>query len=153
MSDSNRSLVLERLLDAPVAKLWRCWTEPALLKEWFCPVPWSVASAELDVRPGGQSRIVMLSPEGNEFPNVGLYLDVVPERRLVFTDAFSSAWEPSEKAFMVAEVLFEPEGNKTRYTATARHWSETDRNTHEAMGFHEGWGKAADQLEALARSL
>ena len=153
MSDSNRSLVLERLLDAPVAKLWRCWTEPTLLKQWFCPRPWSVASAELDVRAGGQSRIVMLSPEGNEFPNQGLYLEVVPERRILFTDAFTSAWEPSEKAFMVAEVRFEPEGEKTRYTATARHWSEADCATHEAMGFHTGWGTAADQLETLAKGL
>lgn len=153
MSDSNRSLVLERLLDAPVAKLWRCWTEPTLLKQWFCPRPWSVASAELDVRAGGQSRIVMLSPEGNEFPNLGLYLEVVPERRILFTDAFTSAWEPSEKAFMVAEVRFEPEGEKTRYTATARHWSEADCATHEAMGFHTGWGTAADQLETLAKGL
>lgn len=153
MTDTARTLVLERLLDAPVAKLWRCWIEPSLLKEWFCPAPWSVASAELDVRPGGRSRIVMLSPEGNEFPNVGLYLDVIPERKLVFTDAFSSAWEPSEKAFMVAEVRFEPEGERTRYVATVRHWSEADRATHEAMGFHEGWGKAADQLEASARKL
>lgn len=153
MSDTSRELVLERLLDAPVAKLWRCWTQPELLKQWFCPRPWSVARAELDVRAGGRSRIVMLSPEGNEFPSHGLYLEVVPERRLVFTDAFTAAWEPSEKAFMVAEIRFEPEGEKTRYAAIARHWSETDRATHEAMGFHAGWGGAADQLEELARRL
>lgn len=153
MTDTSRKLVLERLLDAPVAKVWRCWTEAPLLKQWFCPKPWSVAHAELDVRPGGQSRIVMLSPEGNEFPSHGLYLEVLPERKLVFTDAFTTAWEPSEKAFMVAEVSFAPEGEKTRYLATARHWSEPDRATHEQMGFHSGWGAAADQLEALARSL
>lgn len=153
MTDTNRTLVLERLLDAPVAKLWRCWTQAPLLKQWFCPHPWSVARAELDVRPGGQSRIVMLSPEGNEFPSHGLYLEVVPERKLVFTDAFTAAWEPSEKAFMVAEVTFEPAGEKTRYVAIARHWSAADRATHEQMGFHSGWGAAADQLEALARSL
>lgn len=153
MTDTSRELVLERLLDAPVAKVWRCWTEAPLLKQWFCPKPWSVARAELDVRPGGQSRIVMLSPEGNEFPSQGLYLEVVPERKLVFTDAFTAAWEPSEKAFMVAEVRFSPEGDKTHYIATARHWSAADRATHEQMGFHSGWGAAADQLEALARSL
>ncbi len=83
-----------------------------------------------------------------------MFLDVVPEERLVFTDAFSSAWHPSGKAFMVADVTFADAGNgTTRYVATARHWSAADRKAHEEMGFHPGWNTAADQLEALAKTL
>ena len=95
----------------------------------------------------------MLSPEGEEFPNLGVYLAVEPGRRLVFTDAFTEAWLPSERPFLVAEVTFADEDGGTRYRAVARHWTAEARAEHEAMGFHDGWGKAADQLEALARTL
>ncbi|WP_446809346.1 SRPBCC family protein [Methylomonas sp. 2BW1-5-20] len=149
----SRELVLTRLIDAPPEKLFRAWTEPALLKQWFCPKPWSVASAELDVRAGGTSIIVMRSPEGQEFPNQGIYLEVVPNERLVFTDAYTSTWEPSAKPFMTGIITFAPEDGKTRYTARVLHWSAADRQTHEEMGFHEGWGKATDQLVELVASL
>lgn len=95
----------------------------------------------------------MRSPDGQEFPNPGIYLEVVPNQRLVFTDAYVSAWEPFEKPFMTAIVTFEDENGRTRYTARVRHWSVADRETHEKMGFHEGWGRATDQLAALAAKL
>jgi uncharacterized protein YndB with AHSA1/START domain len=149
----SRELELTRLIDAPAEKLYRAWTEPALLKQWFCPRPWTVASAELDVRAGGTNLIVMRSPEGQEFPNQGIYLEVVENERLVFTDAYTSAWEPSAKPFMTAIVTFTPESGKTHYTARVLHWSVADRKTHEEMGFHEGWGKATGQLVELVASL
>ena len=152
-SAESRELVLTRLIDAPPEKVFRAWTDPALLKQWFCPKPWSVASAELDVRPGGTSVIVMRSPEGQEFPNSGVYLEVVKNERLVFTDAYTKAWEPSEKPFMTGIITFENEGGKTKYTARVLHWSVADRKNHEEMGFHEGWSKATDQLAALVAGL
>lgn len=145
----GRELVITRHIAAPPAAVYRAWTDPALLREWFTPRPWRVASAELDVRPGGSNRVVMLSPEGEEFPNDGVYLEVVENERLVITDAYTKAWEPSAKPFMTVILTFEAEGEGTRYTARARHWSEEDRRAHEDMGFHEGWAKATDQLEAL----
>ena len=154
MTDTaHRELVLNRLIDAPPEKLYRAWTEPALLQQWFVPRPWTIASAELDVRAGGSNLIVMRDPDGNQYPNRGVYLEVVPNRRLVFTEAFTEAWIPSEKPFMTAAVSFEPEGTQTRYVATARHWTVADRETHEKMGFHEGWGKCADQLAELVATL
>lgn len=146
-------LVLDRLLDAPRETLYRCWTDPALMKRWFVPKPWTIAEVSTDVRPGGASLIVMRSPEGQEFPNRGVYLEVVPGRKIVFTDAFTEAWVPSEKPFFTAVVTFEDEGGKTRYRAVARHWTAADREAHEKMGFHEGWGQCATQLEELARTL
>ena len=113
-------LVLTRLLDAPADKLYRCWTEPALLVQWFVPEPWSVARVDVDVRPGGRSLVVMRSPEGLEMPNDGVYLEVVPNRRLVFTDAYRAGWIPADKPFMTAIVSFDPLGAQTRYTAIAR---------------------------------
>ncbi len=146
-------LVLDRLLDAPREKLYRCWTEPELMKPWFCPQPWSVSHVEIDARPGGSNLIVMNGPNGEVVPNRGVYLEVAPNEKLVFTDAFTSAWVPSEKPFMVAELTFADEGGKTRYRAVARHWSEEDMKTHQAMGFEEGWGIVATQLEAFAKTI
>jgi len=94
-----------------------------------------------------------VQPGGQEHPNHGIYLEVVKNERLVFTDAFVEAWVPSEKAFMVATITFEPFGSKTRYLARVQHWNVADRETHENMGFHEGWAKATDQLAELAASL
>ncbi|MFC4237618.1 SRPBCC family protein [Thalassospira xianhensis] len=149
----THELSLTRLLDAPRQKLFRCWTDAELLKQWFVPNPWTIARAELDVRPGGSTLIVMKNPEGDEFPNPGIYLEIVENEKIVLTDAYTSAWVPSAKPFMTAIVTFADEGDKTRYTAIARHWSEEDRKAHEEMGFHEGWGICADQLEKLAQSL
>ncbi|RXK52888.1 polyketide cyclase [Oleiharenicola lentus] len=151
---ADRELVLERLLNAPREKLWRCWTEPALIVQWFTPPPFKTTKAVLDVRPGGASCITMQSPEGQEFPNPGIYLEVVPPERLVMTDAFTAAWTPSEKAFCTIILTFADAGpGQTRYTARVRHWSAADREAHEKMGFHEGWGVATHQLEALAQRI
>ena len=151
---SDRELVLTRLIDAPREKVFRCWTDPALLKQWFAPLPWTIARVEMDLRPGGTSLIVMQSPEGQEFPNPGVVLEVVKNEKIVFTDAYTKAWEPSVKPFMTVILTFEDEGgkdsSKTRYTARVRHWTVADREAHENMGFHKGWGICTDQLEALA---
>jgi uncharacterized protein YndB with AHSA1/START domain len=151
--NSDRELVLTRIIDAPREKLFRAWTDPELLKQWFAPLPYTTPHAEMDVRPGGSSLIVMRGPDGNEFPNRGVYLEVVENERLVFTDAYTKAWEPSEKPFMTVVLTFEDEGGKTRYTARVLHWVVADREMHEKMGFHEGWGQCADQLAALVAKL
>ncbi|MDR6289962.1 MULTISPECIES: SRPBCC family protein [Inquilinus] len=150
---SDRELILTRLIDAPRETLYRAWTEPELMKQWFAPLPWTTPVIETDVRPGGSSLIVMRGPDGTEFPNPGVYLEVVKNERLVFTDAYTKAWEPSEKPFFTGIITFEDEGGKTRYTARALHWTVADREAHEKMGFHEGWGQCADQLAALVAKL
>jgi uncharacterized protein YndB with AHSA1/START domain len=149
MSANARELTLTRLFNARPDQVFKAWTDPELLKEWFTPRPWTVSRVESDVRSGGSSLVVMRSPEGQEFPQRGVYLEVIPNEKLVFTDAYVDSWQPSDKPFMTAVVTFVNENGKTRYTARALHWSEADRETHEKMGFHEGWGRAADQLEAL----
>ena len=151
---SDRELVLTRVIDVPREKLWRCWTEPKLMLQWFTPAPWKTIHAETDVRPGGSSYVVMQGPDGTEMPNRGVYLEVIKHEKLVFTDAYTSAWEPSENPFFTGILTFEDAGNgQTRYTARALHWTRENRETHEKMGFHEGWGVATDQMTALARTL
>ncbi|WEK06526.1 MAG: SRPBCC family protein [Candidatus Devosia phytovorans] len=152
--DTDRDLVLTRVLNAPRDKVYRCWIEPELMKQWFAPKPWSTPKVELDLRVGGANVVTMADPEGNEFPNPGQYLEIVPNERLVFTDAYVGDWAPSEKPFFTAILTFEDAGEgKTKYTAVARHWTREDAEGHKKMGFHEGWGLCAAQLEELAARL
>jgi uncharacterized protein YndB with AHSA1/START domain len=150
---TDRELTLTRLIDAPREKLYKAWTDPVLLSQWFTPPPYKTEVKHMDVRPGGASLIIMRGPNGEEMLNRGVYLDVVKNEKLVFTDAFTEAWVPSEKPFMVGTITFADEDGSTRYTAVVRHWRVADRETHEKMGFHQGWGIATDQLAALAAKI
>ena len=147
------SLTLTRKLKAPAAALFRCWTEPDLIKQFFCPPPWKVTQARVDLRPGGEFFSEMEGPAGERAENLGQVLYIEQNRRLVFSDAYTGNWVPSAKPFMTADLTFENTDAGTLYTAIARHWSEQDMKEHEAMGFHEGWGIVADQLDALAQTL
>jgi uncharacterized protein YndB with AHSA1/START domain len=157
MTEQNRpeihELVLTRLIDAPREKLFRCWTEPELIKQWFAPKPYTVPVARTDLKVGGNNLIVMKSPEGQEIPCPGTYLEIVPNQKLVFTDAYTGDWVPGGKPFMTAILTFEEEDGKTRYTARVRHWNAEDLKTHEQMGFHQGWGICTDQLAELAQRI
>jgi uncharacterized protein YndB with AHSA1/START domain len=146
----GRDLILTRIIEAPPEKVFRAWTEPETLKKWFAPAPFTTPTVETDVRPGGSSLIVMRGPDGVEIPCKGVYLEVVPNERLVFTDAYTMGWEPSEKPFMTVVLAFEPVGAGTRYTARIRHWSAADRDAHEKRGFHQGWAICTEQLAAVA---
>ena len=86
-TDPRLDLVLERVVEVPPELVWKAWTEPEHLKRWFTPLPWTTVECEIDLRPGGIFRTVMRSPEGQDHPNMGCYLEVVPNRRLVWTDA------------------------------------------------------------------
>ncbi len=146
-------LSLTRLIDAPAELLFRAWSDPELIKQWNCPKPWRIVHAEMDPRPGGACVMQMRGPEGEESAMRGVYLEVVPNRRLVFTDAYRAGWAPAEKPFMTGIITFAPEGGKTRYTACSRHWNEADMKEHEQMGFHDGWGICTDQLVELVARL
>lgn len=152
--EHDRQLVIARIIDAPRAAVWRCWTEPDLMKRWFVPRPWTISRAEFELRSGGPSLIVMVDTEGREYPNPGQYLAVVPKEKLVFTDAYLGEWKVSEQAFMTVTMTLADEGaGRTRYIARADHWTRDAVDQHVRMGFHEGWGVVAEQLEEVARSL
>jgi uncharacterized protein YndB with AHSA1/START domain len=151
---NNRELVLTRLLNATPAQLFKAWTTPEILKEWFMPKPYALALVDMEPRDGGKFRTVMTGPDGFHMDSTGVFLKVERDRRIITTDAFGPDWKPTEKAFFSAEILFDDLGNgKTRYTAIARHWNVEDCEAHEKMGFHEGWGQVAGQLEEVASRL
>jgi len=149
--DPKLDLVLERVIDLSPELVWAAWTEPEHIKHWFTPRPWSTVDCEIDLRPGGIFRTVMRSPDGEDHPNVGCFLEIVPNRKLVFTDALEANFRPARQEsslpfHFTATILIEPHGKGTKYTAIAMHADPDSCKKHEEMGFHEGWGKALDQL-------
>ena len=158
--DPALDLTFERIVDVPREKIWAAWTQPDLLMPWFCPLPWKVVACEIDLRPGGRFRTVMRSPEGQDFPNDGCYLDIVENERLVWTNALGPGLRPArgpsvgdgmEFAF-TAVIALAVHGNGTRYSARVIHGNDNDRRKHAAMGFEQGWAMALDQLVALIRA-
>ena len=149
--DPELDLKLVRDVAATPEALWRGWTEPELLKAWFCPKPWRVTHAELDPRPGGIFHTVMEGPNGERHERPpGCYLELVPHRLLSWTDALGPDYRPREEGFISATIGFEPlPGGGTRYTAIAYHATAEKRQTHAEMGFEAGWNAALDQLLEL----
>jgi uncharacterized protein YndB with AHSA1/START domain len=151
---NERELKLERVVDAPRELIWKCWTEPQHLTQWFTPKPWETTHCKIDLRVGGEFHTMMRSPEGGDFPNHGVYLEIVPNKRLVFTDAYTVGWQPTENPFFTAIVELEDAGpGKTKYTAHARHWTLENAKKHAEMGFHDGWAKALEQLVAHTKAM
>ena len=160
--DSRFDLVLERTLDAPVDLVWRAYTDPEHLKQWFAPKPYQITECDLDLQPGGIFRVRMSGPDGFDtgHGNAGCVLEVVENQKLTWTSALGPNYRPAamgqgcESFPMTAVITLADAGNgKTRYKAIALHKDAKDRDAHEQMGFQDGWGTTAVQLEELAKSL
>jgi uncharacterized protein YndB with AHSA1/START domain len=155
-------LMFERIVDVAPELVWAAWTAPEQIKKWFTPSPWKTVDCEIDLRPGGIFRTVMRSPEGQEFPNLGCYIEVIKNERLVWTNALEPDFRPSKHPVespghecaefsMTAVISLEPHEKGTKYTALVMHANKEDCAKHEKMGFKEGWGTALDQLVAMVK--
>ncbi len=151
--DPKLDLMVERMMDAPPELVWMAWTQPEHLKKWFTPRPWTIPECEVDLRPGGKFRVLMRGPAGEESPILGCYLDVVPNERLVWTDALGPGYRPSEKPFITAIITFERKGKGTLCIARALHCDEATRRKHEEMGFYGGWSTVLVQLSELVKTM
>lgn len=150
LEETGFELAIERYIDASPANVWKVWVEQ--IEQWWCPKPWTTKFEELDMRPGGRMYGMMSGPDGQTSPMDGVFLEVVPEQRVVFCDAFKAGWIPN-KPFMLGIFTLTPEGKGTHYRAAARHWDEASMKQHAEMGFAPGWGAVADQLAALAEKI
>jgi uncharacterized protein YndB with AHSA1/START domain len=95
----------------------------------------------------------MRSPEGQDFPVGGCYLEIIPNEKLVWTDALEAGFRPAENPFFTAVITLVPHGQGTKYTVLAMHRDSAGRKKHEDMGFQGGWSKCLDQLVALVKRL
>lgn len=153
-------LVLERTTDVKPELIWKAWTDPELLMQWFCPRPWMTTECRIDLRPGGEFYTVMKGPQGEVMAGApGCYLEVIENRKLVWTNALLPGYRPAPKGdqgddlLFTAIILMEPSSQGTKYTAVAVHQNAEGKKAHEAMGFHQGWGAAFDQLLELVKKI
>jgi uncharacterized protein YndB with AHSA1/START domain len=160
--DPKLDLSFERIVDVPKELIWKAWTQAEHLMPWFCPLPWKTVECEIDLRPGGMFRTVMQSPEGQQFPNLGCYLEVIENEKLSWTNALLPGFRPAVLApkavetgtfFFTATIQLATLGAGTRYTATVRHGDVASCQKHAAMGYEAGWGKALEQLVEYSRRM
>lgn len=152
--DPKKDLVLERTVDVAPELVWKAWTTPEHIVNWFTPKPWETTACEIDLRPGGTFSTTMRSPEGQDYPNLGCYLEVVPNERLVWSSALGPGFRPQDdpEGFpFTAIISIQPEGSGTKYTAVAIHGEADDAKAHEEMGFYDGWGTVVDQMVAYIK--
>ena len=151
--DDRTDLSFTRTLAVPRTLVWECWTSPEHIPHFFVPRPHRVTACEIDLRVGGRFN-TSFDVEGQVMDNTGVYLEVIEGEKLVFTDTYSEGWKPAPDPFMTAILLLaDAEDGGTRYTAIARHRSPEARESHEQMGFFDGWGTVATQLEEYAKGL
>lgn len=151
--DPETDLSFTRTLAAPRHLIWDCWTRPEHIPHFFVPAPHKVIAVDIDLRVGGRFNTVF-EVDGNRMDNRGVWLELIPGGKLVFTDGYTEGWKPAAEPFMTAILLLaDAPGGGTTYTAIARHRNPQTRKAHEEMGFFDGWGTVATQLDAYARGL
>lgn len=151
--DPDTDLSFTRTLAAPRQVIWDCWTQARHIPHFFIPAPNRVTFVDIDLRVGGRFNTTF-DVEGSVMDNKGVYLEVLAGEKLVFTDTYTEGWKPAAEPFMTAILLFaDAPGGGTTYTAIARHRSAVSCKLHRDMGFFDGWGTVATQLDAYARTL
>ena len=152
-NDDRLDLTLKRTIDAPRALIWKAWTDPEHVKKWWAPRPWTTTEVDMELRPGGIFRTVMRSPEGQDFPHAGCFLEIVENEKIVWTSALLPGYRPApavdtggcDMPFTAILTLAERAG-KTDYVVRVLHKDEAGRKAHEEMGFNQGWNTCLDQL-------
>jgi uncharacterized protein YndB with AHSA1/START domain len=148
---ADQVLVITRDFSAPRDRLWKAWTNPHHVEQWWGPKGFTTRVPELDLRVGGRSRYVMVGPDGTEYPVKGVFREIVPGERIVTTDEFDEGFEqvmPVElPQGIVVTALFHDLGGSTRLTLRIDHPTAEDRRRHEEMGVVAGWNSSFDCLE------
>jgi uncharacterized protein YndB with AHSA1/START domain len=163
-NNGHLDLLLERTIDAPRSLIWKAWTDPGHVKKWWAPAPWTTSHCEMDLRPGGVFRTVMRSPEGQEFPHVGCFLELIENEKMVMTNALEPGYRPASvgKGGEMADcadipftsiLALKERGGKTHYSVVVLHMDEVGRRRHEEMGFHDGWNICIEQLIEVVSGL
>lgn len=151
--DPKLDLIFERTTSLSIEKLWKAWTQPDTLMKWFCPKPWKVTECRIELYPGGEFFTLMQGPEGEKMPNNGCYLEIIENKKLVWTNLMTKDFRPTTITNLgfpfVATIFFSKTDKGSLYKAIVNHADEESRKKHEQMGFQEGWGMAFNQLVEL----
>ncbi|TQV78044.1 polyketide cyclase [Exilibacterium tricleocarpae] len=150
---SENDLTVSRIIKAPPSTVWKAWKEPVHFVKWWAPAPIVTICKKHEFHPGGAFDTVMRMEDGTEHGGEGCFLEVIENQRIVFTDALRGGWRPNESSFFSAIITLEEHPEGTKYTATALHKNDADRQKHADMGFLDGWGTCIEQLGRVAESL
>jgi uncharacterized protein YndB with AHSA1/START domain len=151
--DPKTDLSFTRTLDVPPALVWECWTSPKHIPQFFVPRPHKVTACDIDLRVGGRFNTTF-NVDGTIMENKGVWLELIKDEKLVFTDTYTEDWKPRPDPFMTAILLLKDTADGgTEYTAIARHRTTETAQQHKEMGFYDGWGTVVDQLEEYAKGL
>lgn len=153
-ASNDTDLTVSRILNAPRSAVWKAWADPRQFEKWWTPAPVRTVSTKHELYPGGAFGTIMRMEDGTEYDGEGCFLEVVENERIVWTSALQGGWRPNKEVMPFSAIVTleeHPEG--TKYTATALHQNDQDRQAHADMGFVDGWGTCIDQLGKLAESL
>ncbi|HEY9735586.1 MAG TPA: SRPBCC domain-containing protein [Trichocoleus sp.] len=155
-TQDERTIVITRRFNAPRELVWRVWTESAHIAQWWGPQGFTTRVEEMDLRPGGKSRYIMVGPDGTEYPAEGVFQEIVPMERIVTTDEFGEGYEQTGVDLpqgMVLTVLFEDLGDQTQLTLHIVHPTVEERRKHEEMGVVGGWNSSFDCMDEYLATL
>jgi uncharacterized protein YndB with AHSA1/START domain len=148
---ANKKIKVAREFDAPVEQVWKAWTEPQLLDQWWAPRPWKAVTKSMDLRPGGMWLYYMLGPEGDRQYCKVDYETITPNKFFSGTDAFCDENGNTTNEFptMHWDISFTPSGNTTKVEVEITFASQEDLNKIVEMGFKEGFAAAHTNLDEL----
>lgn len=150
-TQSEREIIITRVFNAPRDLVFKAWTEPERIAQWWGPRGFTTRVEQMDFRPGGAWRYVMISPDGTEYPSKGVFSEIVPPEKIVSSDEFDEGFEKVINAdlpsSMETTTIFEDLSGKTKLTIKITHKSIEDRRKHEDMGVIAGWNESFDCLE------
>ena len=149
---SEPVITIVRVFDAPRELVFKAWTDPEQLAQWWGPHGVTVPYIAVDVRTGGTWRIDMQATDGTIYPNKGVYLEVVPPERIVFTDEIDAdvtVWGDNPPPSSVSTMLFEEVDGMTRLTTITRLQTIEQRDAMLEVGHEAGWNESLDRLAEL----
>ncbi|MEH1841538.1 MAG: SRPBCC domain-containing protein [Nostoc sp.] len=156
-AQSRHDIIITRILKAPRSLVFKAWTDPKHIAQWWGPKGFTTQVREMDLRPGGKWRYVMIGPDGTQYPVKGVFREIIPFEKIVTSDEFDQGFEKVvnvdlPKGIVVTAVFEDLDGN-TKLTLQIMHESIEDRRRHEQMGVIEGWNSTFDCLdEFLAKA-
>jgi len=158
VTQKGSDLIITRVFDAPVELVWKAWTEPEHLMRWWGPKTFTSPSCKIDLRVGGKYLFCMRDSDGKDYWSTGIFREIVPQKRLVFTDSFSDAQGnvvpatyygmssqfPEE---LLVTLTFEDLVDKTRMTLHHSGFPEGNDKDMASVGWNESIDKLAASLQ------
>ena len=145
----STEILIEHVFDAPRELVWKAWTDPEHVAKWWGPHGMTTRVDELDLRPGGRWRYVMMAPDGSEYPQKGVFREIVPPETIVTSAEFEVGAEGPHKVILT--YRFDDLGDKTKLTM--RSGMYLPMSEQEQMGVIEGWNSNFDSLDDYLATL